>query len=214
MNRIRDSKGFTLIELMIVVAILGILAAIVIPEFEKYREKSKDAKIAEMIMGKVKLTPEEKERYKERFDSIAVIIKEKSGKVVKLTQDAAKDIKGVLQDKSVTKEKDNSNLNSASLDEPEKHSPVAKTSPDEDNPHNYKPKTVKKTLPEKRKGVIKKQNIVREVYVPRYYDLVRPEWRGDELYLYICPEPEYYGDCEFVNVGTFAKNEQPIIKEQ
>jgi type IV pilus assembly protein PilA len=43
LNKKRNQKGFTLVELLIVIAIIGILAAIAIPQFSAYRVRAYNA---------------------------------------------------------------------------------------------------------------------------------------------------------------------------
>lgn len=57
LRNLRNQKGFTLIELMIVVAIIGILAAIAIPNFMTFRMKAKTAE-AKSNLGSIRTCEE------------------------------------------------------------------------------------------------------------------------------------------------------------
>ena len=69
--------GFTLIELMIVVAIIGLLAAIAIPNFQNYQCKSRQAE-AQLVLGQIKKAQEvyfsENNRYSSSLGRIGLEI--------------------------------------------------------------------------------------------------------------------------------------------
>lgn len=52
-ERIKNQKGFTLVEIMMVVIIIGILAVLAIPRYEKYTIESKLAEVA-VAVGEIK----------------------------------------------------------------------------------------------------------------------------------------------------------------
>ncbi|EHZ7342264.1 pilin [Vibrio vulnificus] len=51
LNKTKKQQGFTLIELMIVIAVIGVLSAIAFPQYQKYVAKSEIASVLATLTG-------------------------------------------------------------------------------------------------------------------------------------------------------------------